>query len=288
MAVVSVRVMAPAKLNLFLHIIGRRSDGYHQLQTVFQILDYGDWLEFETTEDGHISIDCPGLEEAAENNLVMRAARALQADSGTQLGAHIHVQKLLPAGGGLGGGSSDAATTLLALNRLWALNYSLSQLANLGLSLGADVPVFIHGHSAWAEGIGEQLQRLNIPQRWYLVITPNCSVSTEEVFSRQELTRNTPPITIPAFFEGGAGNDCEPVVRRLYQDIDKALNWLDNFSQAQLTGTGACIFAAFGSETDARAVLARVPAHWQGFVARGVDHSPAHTALDQDIQRADH
>lgn len=274
-----MKLLSPAKLNLFLHITGRRADGYHKLQTLFQLLDYGDTIEFTRTDDGYIELDCPGIPGPAEDNLVTRAALALQRHCNCLAGARIRVEKRIPAGGGLGGGSSNAATTLLALNRLWQLSLGIDQLADLGLQLGADVPVFVHGHSAWAEGVGELLAPVDLPGFWYLVIAPNCAVSTAEVFSRQELTRNTPPIKIATFLQGGGRNDCEPVVRQLYPDIDKALIWLDKFSQAQLTGTGACIFAAFESQEAASAVLSQLPDGWRGFVARGINRSPVHVAL---------
>ena len=192
----------------------------------------------------------------------------------------IRVRKRIPSGGGLGGGSSDAATTLLALNHLWRSGHSPEALATLGAGLGADVPVFVAGHSAWAEGVGEVLTPVELPPRWFLIIKPDCSVSTAEIFSHRELTRDSHPIKIAAAFEGGTRNDCQPIVRQLYPAVDKALKWLDNFGEAKLTGTGACIFAAFGSRSEATAVLQQVPSHWQGFVARGVNRSPALAALE--------
>ncbi len=263
---------APAKLNLFLHITGRRDDGYHELQTLFQLLDFGDTLHFEVTGDGELSLESPELGIPAEDNLIMKAARLLRADTGA--GARIRLDKRIPAGGGLGGGSSDAATTLLALNHLWQLGHSNTTLQAMGRELGADVPVFVAGHSAWAEGVGERLTPVDLPERWYLVISPDCHVATGEIFARPELTRNTPPITIAAFFAGGSRNDCQTVVRNLYPEVDNALIWLDKAGDARLTGTGACVFASFQSRAEADAVQQQVPAGWTAFVARGVNRSP--------------
>ncbi len=266
---------SPAKLNLFLHITGRRSDGYHELQTVFQLLDYGDSLCFSPNTSGQITLggDDLGL---GDDNLIARAARCLQ--HGTR-GVHIDICKRIPAGGGLGGGSSNAATTLVALNQLWACGLSPSQLAELGLSLGADVPVFVAGHSAWAEGVGECLTPLALPEHWYLVIHPGCHVSTGEIFSDRQLTRNSPAITIAAFFQGESRNDCQKVVASHYPEVDNALKWLENFGNSRLTGTGACVFASFTTEAEANVVLQQVPTAWQAFVARGLDQSPMLEAL---------
>ena len=287
-----ITLPAPAKLNLFLHITGRRDDGYHSLQTVFQLLDYGDELSFAARGDGELTLACTGPQAmdtvAADDNLVLRAARALRDHAGrADLGADIILSKRLPTGGGVGGGSSDAATTLLALNQLWDLQRDDDTLAALGRKLGADVPVFVRGHSAWAEGIGEALTPVDLPERWYLVVHPGCHVSTAEVFSHPQLTRDTPAITIRAFFAGASRNDCEALVRRLFAPIDKALIWLENsknaVGQARMTGTGACVFVAFATQGDARAaqqaLVAHMPAQWQSFVARGVDRSPARREL---------
>ncbi len=273
----TLTLLSPAKLNLFLHITGRRSDGYHELQTVFQLLDYGDTITIEASDT--LSLECPGLALPAEDNLALRAALRLQQESGSDQGAAIHIHKRLPAGGGLGGGSSNAATVLLALNQLWELKLSTAALCELGLELGADVPLFIEGNSAWAEGVGEHLSPLELPHRDYLVVHPGCSVATAEVFSDRELTRNTAPITIATFFAGGGQNDCESVVRRLHPKVDKALNWLGKFSPARLTGTGACVFSSFDSCAQAEAVLAQLPAGWNGFVAAGLNRSPVLDAL---------
>lgn len=267
---------APAKLNLFLHITGRRADGYHELQTVFQLLDWGDTLSFEVSDSGSVTLDVDGASIPAADNLILRAARALPAAG---RGVHIRARKRIPMGGGLGGGSSNAATTLLALNRLWQLEFDNEELQHIGARLGADVPVFVAGNSAWAEGIGERLTPLLLPERWYLVVDTGCAVSTAEIFSHSELTRDTAPIKIAAFLDRGARNDCQPIVRSLYPEIDKALNWLDNFGEARLTGTGGCLYAAFETESLAQEIREQLPAPWRGFVARGVNRSPTIDAL---------
>lgn len=279
-SVSQLRLISPAKLNLFLHITGRRSDGYHTLQTVFQLLDYGDEMQFRLAEDREITLETefPNLEP--EDNLIIRAARLLQNHSQCTKGAGIQINKRLPMGGGIGGGSSNAATTLLALNRLWQTGLSLSELSELGLQLGADVPVFVGGRTAWAEGIGENLQALDLESVWYLVIHPGCSVSTQEIFSHEQLTRNTSPIKIAAFLGQGAKNDCENVVKSLYPEVKNALDWLNQFAPAQLTGTGSCVFARFADEASAQDVFSKRPESYSGFVARGVNHSPSHIALN--------
>jgi len=271
-----VTLLSPAKLNLFLHILGRQPDGYHRLQTLFQLLDWGDSLRFEVDQSGAVTLDSEGLDIPAEDNLIVRAARLLQRGS---LGARITLVKRIPAGGGLGGGSSNAATTLLALNHLWELGHSRAELMRLGRGLGADVPVFVRGRTAWAEGVGELLTPVVLPPAWYLVITPDCHVSTGEIFSHRELTRNTSPIKIAAFFEGTSQNDCQDLVRRLYPEVDKALIWLANFGEARLTGTGASVFASFGSRAEAETALRQMPGTWTGTVARGLNESPVLTAL---------
>lgn len=275
---------APAKLNLFLHITGQRADGYHTLQTLFQILDYGDTLELTARSDDAINVTpaLPGV--APDENLAWRAAEVLRRHTGRSLGADIRLTKRLPAGGGLGGGSSDAATALHGLNRLWQLDLATAELAALGLALGADVPVFVHGHSAWAEGVGEHLEPVALGERFYLVIAPDTAVSTATVFADKHLTRNSRPITLAAFLKGGSRNDCEPVVRARYPAVDRAMIWLSQYAEPRLTGTGACIFASFDNRHSAEAVLAAMrkeaPASWQGFVARGVDRSPLLAALE--------
>ncbi|MCC6295131.1 MAG: 4-(cytidine 5'-diphospho)-2-C-methyl-D-erythritol kinase [Pseudomonadales bacterium] len=267
---------APAKLNLFLHILGRRDDGYHELQTLFQLLDHGDELTFRRRHDGMVAVTMePPLAGVAErDNLVYRAARALRALRPGPEGADIHIRKRLPPGGGLGGGSSDAATALVGLDRLWGLDLGEEELCRLGLGLGADVPVFIHGRTAWGEGIGERLTPVALPPAWYLVVKPDCAIATAAVFAHPQLTRNTPPMKIRAFFGEGAGNDCAAVVEAMYPRVRAARLWLERFAEPRLTGTGACLFARFGSQDQAEAVLAQLPKPWTGFVARGVNLSP--------------
>ncbi|WP_148861876.1 4-(cytidine 5'-diphospho)-2-C-methyl-D-erythritol kinase [Marinobacter fonticola] len=277
---------APAKLNLFLHITGRRSDGYHELQTLFQFLDYGDDLQFEpTTEPGEIRLE-PALPSVpSENNLIVRAARLLQEESDRLLaGVRITLNKRLPMGGGLGGGSSDAATALLGLNRLWALGLSIDRLAALGLKLGADVPVFVRGFAAFAEGVGEILTPVDPPEDWFVVLKPDCEINTGLIFSQEGLTRDTPRIKIAPAFEGDASryrNDCEDIVCTLYPEVRKSLDWLSQFGPARLTGTGACIFGRFPTESKALEVWASKPSGINGFVTRGVNRSPLHTKLTE-------
>jgi 4-diphosphocytidyl-2-C-methyl-D-erythritol kinase len=270
---------APAKLNLFLHITGRRDDGYHLLQSVFQFLDFGDEIYIETRQDGaiHRLNTLPGV--APEQDLVVRAARLLQQHSGCRLGADIRVVKQLPMGGGLGGGSSDAATVLVALNRLWDINLPVMELAQLGLQLGADVPVFVHGHAAWAEGVGEILQPVELPEPWYLVVIPPVEVSTAKIFSDPQLTRDCQAIKIRAFLAGEGENVCQPVASRHYPEIAQALAWLGNFATAKMTGTGSCIFAAFDTKAQAEAVYQQLPASWRGFVAKGSNRSALYDRL---------
>jgi 4-diphosphocytidyl-2-C-methyl-D-erythritol kinase len=265
---------APAKLNLFLHITGRREDGYHLLQTVFQFVQLQDEIDFTLLEDDVVtrSSTMPGV--AAEDDLVIRAAKKLKEKTGCQSGVDINVRKAIPEGGGLGGGSSDAATTLVALNTLWKTGLSNAELAQIGLGLGADVPVFIHAHATWAEGVGEEFTPIEPEESWYLVIHPGCSVATSTVFNADDLTRNTPAITIRDFLEGGGQNDCESVVRNHYKEVAEALDWLNGFAPAKLTGTGACLFASFQDEQQANAVKEQLPDKWQGYVVKGMNHSP--------------
>lgn len=268
---------APAKLNLFLHVTGRRADGYHSLQTVFQLLDYCDEIFIEPCNDGVIRRPEGAVGVGADEDLAVRAARLLQAESGCTRGAEIRVRKRIPAGGGLGGGSSDAATVLVALNRVWGLDWPVESLAALALRLGADVPVFVHGRSAWAEGVGERLIPVELPTAWYLVVCPDCRVSTAKIFSDPELTRDSPETTINGFLSAGGRNDCEPVVRRRYPAVAAALDWLTARSgggSARLTGTGGCVFAEFESGAEAQAALVGLPSRWKGFVARGLGESP--------------
>jgi 4-diphosphocytidyl-2-C-methyl-D-erythritol kinase len=271
---------APAKLNLFLHITGRRPDGYHELQTLFQLLDYGDELTFVPDESTAIHLSCNNPLLETPDNLVLRAAHLLQATLAEKKGCRIHLDKKLPLGGGVGGGSSDAATTLLALNKLWHCGLSEAQLQQLGLQLGADVPVFLHGHTAWAEGVGEKLQNMQLPQDWFVVITPQCHVATAQIFNHEQLTRNSAPLRIPAFPFSGSRNDCEQVVCALYPQVQAALNWLNKFAAARMSGTGASVFASFASREQAVAVLEQLPLDFTGFVAQGVNRSPLHKKLE--------
>jgi 4-diphosphocytidyl-2-C-methyl-D-erythritol kinase len=277
---------APAKLNLFLHVTGRRTDGYHELQTLFQLIDLCDTITISLRADGLIERPVGPAGVAPDADLTLRAARALQRASGTGQGADLRVHKRIPQGGGLGGGSSDAATTLLALNELWNCGLSLDDLASLALPLGADVPVFIRGSSAWAEGVGERLTPVSLPEAWYVIIYPGVGVSTHEVFQSPELTRNSPLITIRAFFQSGGHNDCEPVVRARSPEVAAAIDWLAREGRAQLTGTGSCVFTARGSAAEAERLAARVPERWMSFVARGLDASPVHEQLRQCGRRA--
>lgn len=278
---------APAKLNLMLHVLGRREDGYHELQTLFQFLDHGDELTFARREDGQIRLlsDLPGVDH--ESNLIVRAARLLQQQGDDVPGADITLVKRLPMGGGIGGGSSDAATTLLGLNRLWNLGLDLDRLAQLGLSLGADVPVFVRGHAAFAEGVGERLQAVELPEPWYLVAVPQASVSTAEIFSDPELTRNTPPITVRSLLAGGGHNDCQPVVEKRYPQVRNALSLLNKFVPARMTGTGACVFGSFPNEGEADKVRRQLPATLPSFVARGSNVSMLHRMLERLEQEGD-
>jgi 4-diphosphocytidyl-2-C-methyl-D-erythritol kinase len=275
----SLVLPCPAKLNLFLLITGRRPDGYHALQTLFQLLDYGDDLRLEINTSGnlHLTPDFPGI--PVHNNLVYRAAKLLQTTSGCGAGADMHLIKRLPMGGGIGGGSSDAATALVGLNHLWQTGLNEDELAELGRGLGADVPVFVRGRTAWAEGIGELLTPVELPAKWYVVLAPECAVSTAEIFSSEGLTRNSNGITVRAFLEEGGKNDCQKVVENLFPQVKDAVDWLGRFGPAQMTGTGACVFAAFPTEAEAREVFAKRPTQLNGFVAKGVNESPLHQRL---------
>jgi len=264
--------LSPAKLNLFLHVTGRRPDGYHSLQTVFQLLNWGDDMRFEWQESPGITLSGDTDDIAPENNLILRAAKLI---SPSDQGAHIHVRKRIPRGGGLGGGSSNAATTLLALNRLWELGLSLDALLDFGETMGADVPVFIQGQSAWAEGIGEELTPVSLPKRWFVVAQPDCMVSTAEIFAHPELTRQTPPITVQAFFSGAGRNDLQPVVESRYPEVQRAVEWLKKHSpDARMTGSGACVFASLESEQEAHDIAAQAPAGLAVIVAEGLERLP--------------
>lgn len=277
---------APAKLNLFLHVLRRRDDGYHDLQSIFQFLDLHDSITVALRQDGRVRRVSAHAEVPEDEDLVVRAARLLKQESGTRLGAEISVHKRIPLGAGLGGGSSDAATTLLALNKIWKLGLGSERLAALGLRLGADVPVFVHGRAAWAEGVGERLQPVELETPWYLVVSPGCAVSTATVFSHPALTRDSTALKIRDFLSPGGGqmlslsailnrarNDCEAVVRTLYPEVDDALRWLSRCGTARMTGTGASVFAPFTERERAEQWLRELPAGWDGFVARGMNRS---------------
>jgi 4-diphosphocytidyl-2-C-methyl-D-erythritol kinase len=271
---------APAKLNLFLQVTGQRADGYHELQTVFQFLHIGDRLWFEVTEQPDIQLSggLPGIPPGED--LTERAARCLREFGGCRSGVRIRLHKRLPAGSGLGGGSSDAATTLVALNDLWGLGIDTGRLAALGATLGADVPVFVHGEAAWAEGIGDKLTPLpQLDEPWYLVVDPQVSVSTAEIFSDPGLTRNSPSLTIADFLSGAGVNHLEPVVVRRYPEVGKALEWLSKHQPARMTGSGACVFARCLDREQAESILRQLPARWKGFVARGCNRSPLQERL---------
>jgi 4-diphosphocytidyl-2-C-methyl-D-erythritol kinase len=275
---------APAKLNLFLHVVGQRADGYHLLQTVFRLIDFSDRLNFVLRKDRIVKLQTPIPGVPEDNDLCVRAARLLQQESGVSCGVDISLEKHIPLGGGLGGGSSDAATTLLALNRLWGLNWTRSRLMQLGLKLGADVPVFIFGENAFAEGIGEKLAAIALPSAWYLILTPPVQVPTGQVFASKELTRNTIPIKIPPFSPERGHNDLEPVVCSLYPVVARYLGWLrqlDSTRMAAMTGSGACVFAEFAAEPVARAALKQLPSEMSGFVARGLELHPLHDFVEQ-------
>jgi len=277
---------APAKLNLMLHILGRRADGYHELQTLFQFLDHGDELTFTARTDGQIRLhtDLPGVDH--DSNLIVRAARLLQTHSACTLGADIELIKRLPMGGGIGGGSSDAATTLLGLDYLWQTRLGVDRLAAIALTLGADVPVFVRGRAAFAEGVGEHLQPVELSEPWYLVVAPQVSVSTAEIFSDPELTRNTPAITVRSLLAGGGHNDCQPVVERRYPEVRNALSLLNKFVPARMTGTGACVFGSFPNKGEADKVCRQLPADLPAFIAQGRNISMLHRKLAKLAQEA--
>ncbi|PHM60107.1 4-(cytidine 5'-diphospho)-2-C-methyl-D-erythritol kinase [Xenorhabdus ishibashii] len=284
---------SPAKLNLFLYITGQRPDGYHELQTLFQFLDYGDEITISPRQDNQIRLLTPVAGVAHDDNLIVRAARLLQnhllqkrtlqnhhtnTQSATEyLGADIRIDKCLPMGGGLGGGSSNAATILIALNHHWQANLSDDELAQLGVCLGADVPVFIKGHAAFAEGIGEKLQPALPEEKWFLVAHPGIEISTPTIFTDPELRRNSPIRALPALLQAPFANDCEPIARKRFREVEQLLLWLLEYAPSRLTGTGACVFGEFESEASARKVLNQAPEWMQGFVARGVNISPLHT-----------
>ena len=276
---------SPAKLNLFLYITGQRADGYHELQTLFQFLDYGDTLTIEPRQDGQLRLLTPLEGVPDEENLIIRAARLL-AKTAAQThrlaegsGADISIEKRLPMGGGLGGGSSNAATVLVALNHLWQCGLSEDELAAIGLTLGADVPVFVRGHAAFAEGVGEQLTPIDVAEKWYLVVHPGVSIPTPVIFKDPDLPRNTPKRSIDTLLKCEFGNDCEVIARKRFRKVDEVLSWLLEYAPSRLTGTGACVFAEFDTELAARQVLEQAPEWFNGFVAKGVNLSPLHQSM---------
>lgn len=275
----AITLNSPAKLNLFLHITGQREDGYHELQTVFQLLDLCDQISFETTPDNAIILQDTLPEIPVKTNLIWQAANLLKKSTQYRQGARISLRKSIPMGAGLGGGSSNAATTLIALNQLWGTGLSLATLQDLSGQLGADVPVFVGGRSAWAEGTGDQIIPLNLPTPWYLVIFPNCRVCTKEIFLAKELTRNREPITMSAFQESACVNDCEPVTRSRYPVVSQTLAWLRQFGPARMSGTGSSCFLACQSPEEAHRIYAKAPSEWQVFVTRGLCESPLHKQL---------
>lgn len=276
---------SPAKLNLFLYITGQRADGYHELQTLFQFLDYGDTLTIEPRQDGQLRLLTPLEGVPDEENLIVRAARLLMKTAAQKhrlaegSGADISIEKRLPMGGGLGGGSSNAATVLVALNHLWQCGLSEDELAAIGLTLGADVPVFVRGHAAFAEGVGEQLTPIDVAEKWYLVVHPGVSIPTPMIFNDPELPRNTPKRSIDTLLKCEFGNDCEVIARKRFREVDEVLSWLLEYAPSRLTGTGACVFAEFDTELAARQVLEQAPEWFNGFVAKGVNLSPLHQSM---------
>lgn len=289
-----IEIPAPAKLNLFLHITGRRDDGYHTLQTLFQFIDFQDNLQIQATNQSDIKLTGDMMGIAVADNLIFRAAHLLQTHTGCGLGAHIHLNKRLPAGAGLGGGSSDAASTLLALNRLWQLNLTIDALAQLGVSLGADVPVFIRGQAALATGIGEELTPFDPPEDWHLLLMPACHVTTAQLFADKHLTRNSLPITIRAISQGVGHNDFEPVARRLFPLVDKGFEILAQWGSPRLTGTGACLYNSYADSECANHALDQAQHYlnrsslarkFSVRLAKGLNRSPAVAALNQAINK---
>jgi 4-diphosphocytidyl-2-C-methyl-D-erythritol kinase len=270
-------LQSPAKLNLMLHITGRRDDGRHLLQTVFQFIDLNDQMEFDLTPDGSIQRNHSNTPVSEAEDIVIQAAELLQERFRVDRGVRISIDKRIPIGGGLGGGSSNAATTLLALNQMWSLNLGLTELAEIGLDLGADVPVFVMGRAAWASGIGEQLSPIELSEPWYLVIHPGVQVSTAKIFAAEELTRDCDAITIRAFLSGSGINVCEKIACNLYPEIQLAIDWLNQYGNARMTGTGACVFAAFDSLEQAEGVVSRAPSQWDSFVVKAMNKNPVLT-----------
>jgi 4-diphosphocytidyl-2-C-methyl-D-erythritol kinase len=278
----SLTLPAPAKLNLFLHILGKRKDNYHNIQTVFHILELADQLTFSSTNDNSIIIDAKNANISLEDNLVYKAASQLQQRASRQAGCYITLEKNIPIGGGLGGGSSDAATTLLALNKLWKLNLELNELCAIGKNLGADVPVFIHGYSAWGEGIGEQLSPITIPTKYYVILKPNCYINTKDLYQHSQLNRNSKKINRKEYQVGMGHNDFEPLAAKLKPEIKAALNWLSQHGKARLTGSGACLFATFDTCEEATRIAKIAPKKWLAITTKGCNKSPVKLLLEQD------
>ncbi len=276
---------SPAKLNLFLYIIGRRADGYHDLQTLFQFLDYGDQLTITANDSGDISLTPPLEGVPLQDNLIWKAATVLQAKTGCHCGAHIELEKKLPMGGGIGGGSSNAATVLIALNFLWQTGLSEIQLAEIGLQLGSDVPVFVRGFAAFAEGVGEKLIESEPDEKWYLVVRPDVSISTAEIFTHPELPRNTPKRSLPELLSRSQENDCEKIVRMLYPEVDKQVSWLLQYAPSRLTGTGSCVFSVFDTQQEAQKIRAKLSDNVSAFIAQGKNISPLHETLTEYLTK---
>jgi 4-diphosphocytidyl-2-C-methyl-D-erythritol kinase len=277
---ISISLPSPAKLNLFLHILDRREDGYHNLQTLFQLLDYGDQLSFSINKQSEINVISDLKDVKPQDNLVFKAARALQQATNCSWGCEIQLAKKIPMGAGLGGGSSNAATTLVGLNSLWQCNLSHDQLAEIGSDLGADIPVFVKGLSAFAEGIGDKLTPISLNPIWYLVVTPKIKVSTEQIFCHSELTRNAPAIKIRALSEELYRNDCQSVVETLYPEVKQVSDWLKRYGNPLMTGTGASVYCRFDSQQEAKKAQQTVPNSWSSFVAKGINQSPLHKQLE--------
>lgn len=278
-----LRVPSPAKVNLFLYINGRRADGYHELQTLFQFIDFSDWLTIKPLSHSKILVNTAITNLQLEDNLIYRAARLLQREMGCQLGAEIELEKHIPMGAGLGGGSSNAASTLLALNQLWNCGLSLDQLAELGLQLGADVPIFVQGRAAFAEGVGEQLHYCQPPEKWYLVLKPAVSIATAKIFNDLNLPRDTAKRTLTELLASEFRNDCQKVVQNQYPEVEDALSWLLRYAPARLTGTGACVYAEFDDQQSAQIAFSEKPQQFLGFIAKGLNKSPLHQQLENRL-----
>ncbi|QLB12937.1 4-diphosphocytidyl-2-C-methyl-D-erythritol kinase [Bisgaardia hudsonensis] len=274
-----IRFPSPAKLNLFLYINNKRDDGYHELQTLFQFLDFGDWLTINSTINREIHLVSPITNLNSQDNLIYKAAKNLQEYTNCKLGASIHLDKILPIGGGVGGGSSNAATTLIALNYLWNTQLSLKDLCHIGLKLGADVPIFLHGKSAFAEGVGEKITYCEPPEKWFVVLKPNVSISTASIFNDPHLPRNSPKLSLSELLNKKYENDCEKIVLNHYSEVEETYNWLLQYAPARLTGTGACVFAEFNDKKSAQSAFLAKPDKIFGFIAKGSNISPLHKLM---------